>query len=44
MSGFDGTVVLSSMEMFTPGHLDVADEDSSDGDEPALSCEDNKAP
>src|SRR6266581_4228931 len=43
IGGFDGTSALSSVEVFTPGHLDVADEDSDDGDLSALRCEEGHA-
>ncbi|PYO81058.1 MAG: hypothetical protein DMD65_13720 [Gemmatimonadetes bacterium] len=45
IGGFDGTSVLSSVEAFTPGHLDVGDEDDDrdDSDVPSLRCEDRQA-
>jgi len=45
IGGFDGTSVLSSVEAFTPGHLDVGDEDDDrdDSDVPSLRCEDSRA-
>src|SRR5207245_3203932 len=43
IGGFDGTSALSSVDVFTPGHLDVADEDSDDGDLSALRCEEGHA-
>ena len=41
IGGFDGTSVLSSVEMFTPDHLDLEGEDSDDGDAPAARCQDS---
>src|SRR5437899_7750284 len=46
IGGFDGSSVLSSVEAFTPGHLDVGDEDSGDSDDsdvPSLRCDDSRA-
>ena len=43
IGGFDGSSVLSSVEEFTPGHPDVADEESDDSDVPSLRCEDSRA-
>ena len=41
IGGFDGTSVLSSVEVFTPEHLDLEGEDRDDGDAPATRCEDS---
>jgi len=41
IGGFDGTSVLSSVEMFTPEHVDLEGEDRDDGDAPATRCEDS---
>jgi len=44
IGGFDGSSVLGSVEVFTPGHPDVGDEDSDDNDDsdvPSLRCEDS---
>src|SRR6266702_1002618 len=46
IGGFDGSSVLGSVEVFTPGHPDVGDEDSDDSDDsdvPSLRCEDSQA-
>src|SRR2546427_4911772 len=41
IGGFDGTSVLSSVEVFTPEHLDLEGEDRDDGDAPATRCQDS---
>jgi len=43
IGGFDGSSALSSIEAFTPGHLDMGDEESDAGDAPAPRCEDSQA-
>lgn len=43
IGGYDGSRILGSVEAFTPGHVDVGDEHSDDGDAPALGCEDSQA-
>src|SRR3989475_1180668 len=46
IGGFDGSSVLSSVEAFTPGHLDVGDDGSGARDNssvPSLRCDDSRA-
>ena len=43
IGGFDGSSVLSSVEEFTPGRLEMGDADGDDSDGPSLRCEDSQA-